>query len=299
MTTTATGTAAGYLDFIARLRDFAVAGLPVGERWTLLAGPASGSVTTADELIFEGPLSNGQRPRWGMRPYTATGENYWNVGLVGLTSYNPGAALLDQVNRTAPRMLLLADNPMAYRLIGNGRHIKGWVRNGALYEHFYVGFGLPQAFPDDYPYPMVCGAMTSVNNSLASVQGSNHRAYWDPGDGSLIVCLPGGMWQAIVNRGGGTQDYVESDRQGVAPWHPNLGPVDVRETLDGAYVPQMSLVMCTSPFDATLMHLEGVHFVPGFGNSPEAGFTLGGKTFECVPDAYRSGNEDWCALEIS
>lgn len=292
---TTTGTCNGHLDFMAVVRDFALA-LPEPDAWTLLAGKASGPLVQGDELVLQGPALNGQRPKFGMLAYTDAGIGYWNIGFVGLTGFNPAVTLLNQVNRSRTHAALLSANPMRYRLIGTSRQIKGWIRSGNIYEHFYAGFGLPQSFPEDYPYPMTVGACSSTATMRASETNSDHRAYWHPGRFTLSVCLPGGIWNDLANRY--SSDSLDTTNFGVAPWHDYLGLSNERDALDGSYPPELSLVTCIQPTRATLMHLEGVHRVSGYGQTAEATFSYGGKTFEAVPNVFRVDNNEFCALEI-
>lgn len=292
---TTTGTCNGHFDFMAKVRDFALA-LPDTDAWTLLAGKATGPLVQGDELILQGPAQNGQRPKFGLLPYTDAGVGYWNVGFVGLTGFNSGANLLGQVNRSTTKTALLSANPMRYRLVGTGRQIKGWIRVGNLYQQFYAGFGLAQSFPEDYPYPMAIGACSPETTMLASSTSHTHRAYWNPGRYTLTVCLPGGIWIDLANRD--VNGAVETNNYGVAPWHDWLGLSNERDDLSGGYPPEMSLVMCNSPTQATLMHLEGVHRVSGHAQTAEAIVPFGGKTYEAVPNVFRVGINEFCALEI-
>lgn len=292
---TTTGTCNGHFDFMAVVRDFALA-LPGSDAWSLLAGKASGPLVQGDELILQGPVLNGQRPKFGLLSYTDAGVGYWNVGMTGLTTFNAGASLLNQVNRSGGKQILLSANPMRYRLIGTSRQIKGWVRVGNIYQHFYAGFGLAQSFPDDYPYPMAIGGCSTSTTMLTSNTGPTHRAYWNAGRYTLAVCLPGGTWADLSNRD--VSDSVESNSYGIAPWHDWLGLSNERDALDGTYPPEMSLVMCASPVKATLMHLEGVYRVSGYSQAAESTFTYGGKTYEAIPNTFRTSINEFCALEI-
>jgi hypothetical protein len=95
-------------------------------------------------------------------------------------------------------------------------------------------------------------------------------------------------WGAVEPGSAGAESQ---NTMGYAPAFSKTG-----RTLDGGYVLQpLSLVQC-SPAVSLYGVMDGVHAVPGDGNSAENTVTIDGKTYLVIPNAFRSNNSDYVAV---
>lgn len=286
---TTTGTAAGHLVFMTAMRDFLKL-----QSWTVIGGPNTGTLVGTDELFMQAPGVSGQQPKVGFKPVT-NGSTYWNFAVVGLTTFNAGLLLIDQVNRSDFEYLLASNTTITYRINANATACWGWYRVGTVYQLFVFGFLLPQHLPAAWPYPLLIGASSRTETLAVSDQSWSNAAFFDTYEG-IRFCRPNGVWTRIANR---DPNGNTSTPQGVSPWHRYFDNVEViAASLTGSKPPSRSLVMANVDGGVTCGHIPGVFHVTGQGTVAEATITVGTITYECIPNVFRTGLGDWCAMEI-
>jgi hypothetical protein len=74
----------------------------------------------------------------------------------------------------------------------------------------------------------------------------------------------------------------------------------VRQAVDDSPV----LTPIEIDFDATtslgrIGELDGVYHVAGFGQTAENIVTIGGTDYVVIPDVFRSGNSNYCAVKLA
>lgn len=297
------GTATGFNDLYAKLRDFLTTNatlVAAGQNWDVVFGPSTGPLTFTDQLLLKGPGAAGtDEILVSLEPNVSVVGDYYNLGINGLSSYNPAVTLLEQANRSGARYLHLWDGSMPYWFIANGRRFIVIVRVSSVYQSAYAGFILPYHLPNTWPYPLYIGGCSNQPTWRYSVNNDGrHGAFFDPGDGAAALRNPDGTWLEIFNR----RNYNNNDDYAVdnliGPWAAYLGNPSRRTGLDGLYKPIPSEIVLSQPYGATMGNLQGVYHVPGFGTGSENTFTVGTKNYLVVQNVYRTGNDDYAAIEL-
>lgn len=297
---TASGTATGFNDLYAKLRDFLTTNaalVAAGQNWECIAGPATGALTPADSLVLQGPGTTGDDEILvSLEPNVSVGSDYYNLGIGGLVSYNPGVPVADQANKLTPRYLHLWDQPMPYWFIANGRRFIVVIRVTTVYQSAYAGFILPYHLPSTWAYPLFIGACSNNPTQRYSlVNNGNHSAFFNPGTVSAAIRLPGGTWCNLANKNHSSNE-VAANVNNIAPWGQWFGIESRRDGLDGGYKPIPAEITISDPMAATLGALQGVYWVPGYGTGSENTFVADGKTYMVVQNTYRTSNNEYCAL---
>lgn len=307
------GTASSFTDLYAKLRDFLTTNaalVAAGQAWTVLSGPATGALTFTDELLLQGPGAGGtDEILVGLHPSVSVPGDYYNLGIAGYSSYNPGIPLVDQVNRLAPRYLHLWDGSMPYWFIANGRRFIVVVRVTTVYQPAYAGFPLAYHLPTTWAYPLFIGACSSNPTWRYSEVDGAHSAFFHPGSSdsnptlgtvSAALRLPDGQWNWLANRyASGAGAEFDNSINNIAPWSHVLGYDDLRDGLDDQYKPLPAEIAITQPYAATLGALEGVWYVPGFGTASENTITVDAVTYLIVQNIYRTANNEYAAIALA
>ncbi len=306
----ATGTAANFADLYTKLRDFLTSNVDLvaaAQAWSVLAGPATGALTATDELLLQGPGSGSDEILVGLHPSVDVAADYYNLGIAGYSSYNPGVPLVDQANRLDSRFIHLWDGSMPYWFIANGRRFIVVVRVTTLYQSAYAGFILPYHLPTTWAYPLFVGACSRVPTWRYSEINGGHSAFFHPGSWrnsptldrcSAAIRLPDGQWQWLANKYSSGSSDADSNENNIAPWAACLGHADLRQGLDDLYKPLPAEIAITAPYPANLGALEGVWYVPGFGTASENTITVDGVTYLIVQNVHRTANHEYAAIAL-
>lgn len=302
---TASGTATNFNDLYAKLRDFLTTNATLvgaGQNWEVIAGPATGPLDFAtDQLVLKGPgLSGTDEILVTLEPSVSVGSDYYNLGIGGLSSYNPGEPISGQANRLTPRYLHLWNTTMPYWFIANGRRFIVVVRVTTVYQSAYAGFILPYHLPTTWAYPLFVGACSSTATwRFSVVNNGNHSAFFNPGRYSSAIRLPDGQWLSLANKFAASGvDESSDDTNNIAPWASLFGTANQRDGLDSNYKPTPAEIVISSPYAANLGALQGVYFVPGFGTASENTFVADGVTHLVVQNVYRTSNKEYAALAL-
>lgn len=305
------GTATSFADLYTKLRDFLTGNVDLvaaGQAWTVLAGPAAGTLTFTDELLLQGPGSGGaDEVLVGLHPSVSVGSDYYNLGIAGYSSYNAGIPLADQANRLPSRFLHLWDGAMPYWFVANGRRFIVVVRVTTVYQSAYAGFILPYHLPTTYAYPLFVGACSRVSTWRYSQVSGGHSAFFHPGSTSssdtlstvgAAIRLPDGQWARLCNKydQSGADNFENVNN--VGPWAAYLGHSVLRDGLDGLHKLLPAEIAITDPYPANLGALEGVWYVPGFGTASENLITVDGVDYLVVQNVFRTANNEYAAIAL-
>lgn len=301
-----TGTATDFADFYNKLRDFLTTNATLvadGEAWTQIAGSVD-PLVAGDEIVLQGPGAGGtDEILVGIKTYTSVGGDYYNLGFYGLTTFNPAFDVVGQTGRATVRVLTLWNSPMDYWFIANGRRFIAVARVSTTYHMVYAGFVLPYVLPTQWPYPFfIAGSGTDIVGRYSDT-GDAVRNPFSPGQRTASCCMPDNrwleFWNAAISTGsvgdGSGDSWTQSVRQ-VVPWASDAAPI--RDNIDGTYTLQQGALASTSPYATQLAALDGVFFVTGFSNAAENIITYGGVDHLVVPNVYRSGVHDFCAIAL-
>ena len=137
--------------------------LPVIERWTVNEDD-SVSVPGERHVFLEGPgLAGTDNIHVNIRIYSDVPGNIHNWQIIGATGYTDSANIYDQPGAsTVASFLTLSNADMPFWFIVSGRRIIVIAQTaGSISYATYLGWYLPYATPNEFPYPMFNGGSTS------------------------------------------------------------------------------------------------------------------------------------------
>jgi hypothetical protein len=169
---------------------------------------------------------------------------------------------------------------MTYWLVANGQRIVCVVKVESTYQVFYLGKFFPYATPGQYPYPVAVGS-TLPTDSLTRYSDVN-----------LSIPFKGARAQMRIRQIVGT--WIQPDAW---PWNSGtlVAGSNFRD-LNGDF-PMLPVVL-NDAGPNVYGELDGVFFVPGFGNAAENIVVAGGDNYLVVPDVYRNGVRDYFAMRL-
>ena len=243
-----------------------------------------------------------------LRNYESVASDYYNIAITGASGHlltSDGVSL--QPNPSQSQHLCLLNSTIPYLFIADGRHFKGVARASTVsYESFFAGLFLPTGLPSEYPYPLAVGGSCSAANvrynTSSGENGSYHRAFFNPNNG-LSVLRKSGTWSQFQNYYlASSQDYIygADTANYVSPWNEsvvnrclNAGVIDS----SSAYLLRPAVLHSGNPNDV-LGDLQGVYMIPGYTQLPENTTTIGGVDYFILPNAVRSGFNDFAAFKM-
>jgi hypothetical protein len=296
-----TGTATDWLDFYNKLRDFLTTNVDLvaaSQEWTQIDGEV-GALGNADEIVLQGPgLAGDDEVLVGITPSFSVGSDYFNLGFTGMTMYN--AILGDvvaQVNNSGRRWIYLWEDDIDYWFVANGRRFIAVARVGTNYFATYCGLTLPFDLPGMWPYPLLIGASDSNSAGRWSNVAFRRKNFFDPGKESTRLLFPDVIWREVANYDDGTSDTSAESAVNTEPWRYSDTNV-IRDNLDGSYTLQRARITCSDPYAAQLCHLDGVYHISGFSNPSGTLIDIGGTDYLVVPNVYRTGIGNVCAIKL-
>lgn len=305
--------ATSYADFLDKLVTFAVAQGWVNQEDQRSAAGAyiilKGVGTTGSDAIYV-----------GLQKYADALNDNYGLRLKGYTGYVNGDGFTNQPGANPQDICTpLWNDTLPYWLCVSSRVIKYVVKVGSVYHSGYLGYPLPFASPNQYPYPLVV-AGSSVYEQKYNTQSnyvSNFTHPFDTGDASnhcaIAVRLPDGTWyQPYFGRVGPTQapnNYL----RGIAPYAemfagsaytPGQHLQLERPALDGTYTLEPTYILRAdlsgqSVVSDILAELDGIKFVSAFGNAAENTVTVSSRTFLVIPNVYRTSDGHLWAMELA
>jgi hypothetical protein len=247
-------------------------------------------VSATRELIMVGEgLSGVEEIYVGFRSYESVAADYYNLSVAGFTGYLSGNSFITQPGYVESG-IPAHNNRIDYWLVANAQRIAFGMKVGTpVYESGYVGKFFPFAIPSQYPYPLVVGGMlTGVPATRFS--DTTHSMYHKGNRANLKMRFVDGTWKTPKAVPWSERDSgMTNDPMGGLVW-------TLRDTGD-AY----SLVPVVLVDDSPNVYgaLDGIYHVSGFNNAVENTFSIGGKDYVVLQDVYRTGFNDYYALELS
>lgn len=235
--------------------------------------------TAVRELILQGSGYSGDEEIFvGFRTNHLESSDYYNMSTAIFTGYVPSTAYTLQpgfaeVGFCAHNMRL------DYWLLANPQRITGGLKIATpVYEHFYTGKFLPYGNPGQYPYPVVCcGSSTAQTTTRFS-------------DTTRTMGIRG-TTAAIKMR------FVDGSIKNpkTMPWC-QFGTGPVQRDTDSVW--GLQPVVLTDSVQGLYGELEGVAQVTGFNNVVENTVMEGTQEWVVMQDLYRTGFNDYYALEL-
>lgn len=251
-------------------------------RWDDGGGdPAAGR-----ELIMVGNGHSGTEEIFiGFRTYHSVASDYYNMSVAGFIGYVPGNSFVTQPGYRESG-LPLHNQRIDYWLCANPQRVVAALKVGTpVYVHFYTGFFLPYATPTQYPYPMFVGAMFNSAQPATRYSDTNYtfpyRGYGSGATQNLALRFVDGSWRV-------TYVYPISDN-----WYRSNAAMN---DTNGVYSLEPLVLFDSSP--NVYGQLEGVYNITGFNNVVENTTTVDGVDYVVIQDVYRTGFNDYIALEL-
>jgi hypothetical protein len=269
------------------------------------------TVSANRELILKGfGLSGTDEIYIGIRTYHDVPGDYYNFLMGTFTGYVSGNTF-----DTQPGARLSGvpahNNAIDYWMTANGQRLALCLKVGLpVYESGYVGKYLPTATPGQYPSPLACGGMLT---GAAGTRFSDtvHSFYPRGSNARFGVRLPGGTWVT-------PDTHPYSNLYIIDPTGTN--GKRVRPTgSDDQY--QLHRITIHDNTPRILGYLDGIYHITGFNNNVERVFQLGGtpvdqtgmtmtqavdavkaaggRAFVVTQDVYRTGFNDFYAMEMA
>lgn len=219
-------------------------------------------------------------------------------------------------------ILMMAGSTVTYWFYANARRFIVVVRSGVDdYTSAYLGFMLPFATPDDYPFPLFQGGTVDFLGARMSTVNAGYRTFCDPGNGA--GCAAFRRWDNTWTRVGHhdmspsiSDDPVQSPSGWVWPWHvgqtnfsssfPNTAVggystftqhfLDRLDPTDQGDLPLIPAVVMTQTF-GNVGVLDGVFAVPRGGVlSPEQVISISGTNYRVFSNRNKSGGQHYYAV---
>lgn len=280
----------------------------------------------------------------GIRSEYDAALGWYNLFMNGYVGYDanepswflqPGA--LPGPEAAYPRavpMVPLWNAAMPYWFVASGRSFRFAVKVSTNYEGGYLGFFLPYATPNQYPYPLAVGGSLVPTDNARSTQwrysyvNERHGVFPGPGgastnnseggDSTLYMRTADGEWGLVSNRpagGAGSESVYPPSQNSDIPFTPSgnwrcVWPHAVittgtstplrpfRECLGGGYMMLPCIILQRGPYTAAWGELEGTYIISGFQNAAENTTTYNGKTHVVFQNAYRNAISEFWALSL-
>lgn len=252
--------------------------------WTTLRYTNSSDLTEMRELILKGEgLSADQEIYIGFRSYQDVSANYYNLSTAGFIGYVPSNDFESQPGYIESG-IPAHNSRIDYWVAVNAQRITFGLKVGTpVYETAYAGYFLPYASPGQWPYPLAIGGMldgvppTRYSDGAHSIPYKGDRA-------NMRIRNTDGVWLQPS-----CHPWSEAAMAGSV--------VQLRDT--GGIYPLVPVTLHSPDGVNKYGDLDGVSFVPGFGNSVEKTIDISGTTHVVIQDVSRTGFVDYYALRLS
>lgn len=332
---TSSGTATDYLDLLSKLRTFLTTDstlVSLGQNWTELKTNATPyarvEVNAATNMIefetyLKAPgLSGTEEIFINIGAYTNASSGLFNWRIRGAVGFLTGNTWFLQPGASPDAFLYLWNAAIPYWFIANGQRVIVVAQVSAEYESGYFGKFLPNATPGQYPYPLFIGGTAGDASPLGGSQGNDlnacsqvhsdvsntHAAFFDPA--CAFICDLAGDWQVWNHWNGNTDVHASTTTNQISPYGDD-GVSGQQQTttpggmkwltvnLDGSYPLLPTRLEQVVPQHNLLGTLDGVFATTGDGNSAASTLTVGGDTYICFQDTFRSARQNFVALLLA
>lgn len=290
-----------------------------GQQWTEVWAAPGGAPNDSD-IILKGPGLSGDNSVYvGMRLEEDVASDRFALCLSGLVGVIAGAAEFNLHANSQPAFsrMFLANAPMTYWFIANGRRFIVVAKISTVFEMCYAGLALPFSTPSAYPYPMFIGG--TAGEGSASVDwrsvSDDHSAFYKPryAGGNVTPSFflsPEGAWLRCGDYGSSGQNInVAPDNYFAQGFTLNAdftnyryGFAQFKDRIAAAYGGTYPLTPFTliqgSPQIQQYGVLQGVFHVPGVGNSAESVLTIGGTDYLVVQNIFRTSTGGYAAIAM-
>lgn len=231
--------------------------------------------------------------------YSNETADTWNLCFQGfrfLTSINPDPSFYGGVSPSTSRVAMcLRKVNIAYWIIAHGSRVIILTRHSGIYQFAYLGYGLPYETPQQHPYPYIIAAPSNSETLKFDSNNTDYRNPSDPGNNAMCITRPDGTFDTVGNQAGTT-------RGATWPYMVNIDASSyslpsVRNNIDGT-LPVLPIVISLRNPAHVFGELDGVLYISGFGNSVEAITKIGQIDYISVPNVFRVGINDWCAIAL-
>ncbi len=293
------------------------------EDWELAWQAPSGAPNLSDRVLKGPGLAGSDDVLIGFRLIEDALNNRYSIRITGLTGAIPSAQQFDQhVNPCFdPVQIFLANQPMQYWFVANGRRFIAVVKVSTVYQVLYGGFFLPYSLPTNYSYPMYiggssgCGAgnpldWTSVveGHSIFPYAFYQSSTFVEP---SAKMLDPSGQWlrctgsnalsNNLANVGMTPAEQfsfsgIDKTSNGDAYGYGNIRG-RIEQALDGFALTPVGMVQ-TNPTDQNYGILDGVFNVSGHANSSENIISVSGINHLVIQNVFRTAPDQFIAVRL-
>ena len=281
------GTCTDYKNLLSILASFAGA-----NGWTVLE-------QTTTRVYLKGTGTAGLDEIYvGINAYENSSTGYYNWEVVGSIGWRTGRAWPVQpgVSGANTCFLYLWNAPMAYWIVATPRRIILVAKVSTSYQTLHLGLLTQVATEAQYPYPLLIGGSGNTSAQAYSVTTDYNSAFWStPYRASGMLHLPSGEWSELSTLAN-TRRQCNSGSVNSSLMSNVLAGLDGTVLLEKVYVYDNS---SSGPSPAVYGFVEGLFRVSGYGNSAENITTIAGVHYLSVPNIFRSGTGDYCALRLN
>jgi hypothetical protein len=255
-----------------------------GNTWTVMR-----YVTTGDhEAILRGPgLSGTEEIYVGIKLYHDVNANYYNCKVAAFTGYLSNNTFETQPGASGMLGVPLHNLSITAWLVANGQRFAVAAKVGTpVYESFYLGKFFPFGTPGQYPYPIIAAGMLS-SASATRYSETTHSMPYKGNRANCQIRFVDGSWRQSFCYPYGLRSMAD---------YTSTSGLKLRETPTDIY-PLVPIML----YDSSNAYgvLDGVRYVSGFNNTVENVIDVGGVSHLVVQDVWRTGFEDYYALELS
>lgn len=274
-----------------------------GEQTILKAPFSSGGNFPLVKLTLQGN-KNSNWFNLGLQSGVSTTNTIYDIGNSETLTY---ATLVNPSDITyCPSIDAVGVDNITYWLVVNERRFVCAAKADTIYTGCYGGLFLPYGTPAQYPYPMLVGACSGLEDASIADADDNTRTFVDPGEGSLQVYRPDNTWWDFNNFDFDSRDYVRN----VWPYDKIRGTTDEDEVFlfghtsigtiaaEQAYPTFPCILHEESPQSNVLGEMEGVFAVSGFNNASENIISIGGVDHLVVQDMFRTDLGNYWAMKL-
>jgi hypothetical protein len=260
---------------------------------------------TADKVVLQGEGAGTDEIVVAIQKYS----DGWNLNgytgyTNGLTFFNqPGAIPLSVTNPCSPSMPLWG-SAIQYWFIVNERRIIVVAKVGTTFQMCYLGWMLPFASPNQYPYPMFVGGSCGGNAGVFSGTTALNSAFWR---GQLagqlqshVLFLPGGSQVAQENAWAPAANLGDTF-SGLFPY--NTSPAGANgigqhaDALDGSNVlTPVSYCVDQTLYQGLVGDLDGIYHIAS--GSAEDIITIGADDYLVVQNVFRTAATEIAAIKL-
>jgi len=241
------------------------------------------------ELILRGPGLSGTEQIWAsFTTNQSVTSDYYNMILHTHIGYVSSNALVDQPGYIGDRVIPMWNATIRYWLCVNGQRIAIACKVETHYMSGYVGKFNPYATPNQYPYAITVGAMTTTTTLRYSSSSSF------PYDDGMAVRKVDGTWGTFKGWPYNQQTTITFYYQGLFGQLFTTYPA--KDT--GGDYPLLPLVLYNPTTLESYGELDGIFYAPGFNSAVENTVVAESKTHVKIANNQGTGFNSYYGLRL-